>query len=152
MERGVPAGLTAEQTIMVKAGKADKKELIKFGNTGCIFFGVIGLLLFLKFRLELKTYIFFGLSAFFLICPRVSLPVMQVVFKVMTAVAGVIGYVNRQILLSIVFFVLFMPVSLIMKIVGKDPMNRRLDPKASTYWIPKDNSKQLDPLRYEQRF
>lgn len=137
---------------MVKAGKPDKKELVKFGNTGFIFFGIIGALLFLKFRLEIKTYIFFGLSVFFLICPRVSLPLTGVVHKIMMAIAGVVGYANRQILLSLVYFTLFTPVSLIMKIVGKDPMNRRIDKGASSYWKQKDNSKPVDPVRYEQRF
>lgn len=137
---------------MVKAKKPDRKELIKFGNTGFIFFGVIGALLFLKFRLELKTYIFFGLSVFFLICPRVSPAVMGVVHKVMTAVAGVVGYVNRQVLLTVVYFAMFTPVSLIMKVVGKDPMNRRIDRNAASYWKKRDASKKMDPARYEQRF
>ena len=49
-----------------------------------------------------------------------------------------IGNVNIRILLAIVYFVVLTPTSLVMRALGKDPMNRRLDPEATSYRVPSD--------------
>ena len=42
------------------------------------------------------------------------------------------GIVNR-VLLSLVFYVVVLPIGLIFRLTGKDPMTRRWDPDAETY-------------------
>ncbi len=39
-------------------------------------------------------------------------------------------------LLGVVFFVVILPVALVMKVVGHDPMARKFDDKAKTYRVP----------------
>lgn len=36
---------------------------------------------------------------------------------------------------AIVFFLAVLPTGLVMRLLGKDPLRLRLDPKATTYWI-----------------
>ena len=55
--------------------------------------------------------------------------------------AGVLGYVNSRILLSLVFYLLFVPYNLVARLIGRDPLNRRARRRAS-YWIPRAATRQ----------
>jgi len=128
----------------------EKKKVKQFGQVGFVFFLLLGLLTRWRHH-EFASNIFIGVSVFFLVMTLVSPPVMRIVFRGWMAVVGVIGWVNRQLLLSVVYFFMFAPVNLILKLLGRDFMNRRLDPAATTYWEPHAGPP-ADPARYEQRF
>ncbi len=44
----------------------------------------------------------------------------------------------NPILMGLVFFVAVLPTGLILKLLGKDPMRRKLDPSAKSYWLERD--------------
>jgi hypothetical protein len=57
--------------------------------------------------------------------------------------ARVLGAINTRILLSVLFYGLFTPIALIMRLRGKDPMRRAPRPELDTYRIvrtPRDAS------------
>ena len=64
--------------------------------------------------------------------------------------AGVLGYVNSRILLSLMFYLVITPYGLVMRVFGRDTMNRRGAGKPS-YWIPRAKTRQDRP-RYERLF
>jgi hypothetical protein len=43
--------------------------------------------------------------------------------------------VTNPIIMGLVFFVTVTPTALILKIMGKDPLNRKIDREATSYWI-----------------
>ncbi|MET0335686.1 MAG: SxtJ family membrane protein [Rhizobacter sp.] len=45
--------------------------------------------------------------------------------------------VVSPIALGILFYLVFMPVGLVMRITNKDPLRLRFDPAAKSYWIPR---------------
>jgi hypothetical protein len=47
-----------------------------------------------------------------------------------------LGFINTRLLLFVVFFLVVLPVALVMKITGRDPMARRIDPDAVSYRVP----------------
>ena len=55
--------------------------------------------------------------------------------------AGVLGYVNSRILLSLVFYLLFFPYNILARVIGRDPLNRRKQGSES-YWIPRKVTRQ----------
>lgn len=57
------------------------------------------------------------------------------VYKVWMRFADILGWVNTRIILSVIFFLLFFPVGLIMRIFN-DPMRRKMDRSAASYRIP----------------
>ena len=69
-----------------------------------------------------------------LVEPRIIKPVfvglMYAVFP--------IGFVLSYVILAIVYYLVLTPVGLIMRVVGYDPMDRKLEPDADTYWIKRD--------------
>lgn len=79
------------------------------------------------------TGFFILISAFFI--PRVIHP-----FRVGMEFTGHwMGIINTYILLTLIYILLFIPVSLIYKITGKDVLRLKRDNIVSTYWIEKSH-------------
>lgn len=53
------------------------------------------------------------------------------------ALAVVLGFVMTRVILTIFFLVVLTPVGLLFKLMGRDPLHRKMDKSASTYWIEK---------------
>ncbi len=127
-----------------------REESRQFGYVGCVFFVLIATPFFWKGRAA-RGYVCTGISVFFIVFTFVSPRLMKIVYRGWMAVVGVIGWVNRQILLSLVFFLLFTPTALVLRLIGRDYMNRKFDPSAESYWMPREGGPP-DRSRYEQRF
>lgn len=127
----------------------DKQELRKFGfifATGLVL--IFGL--FFPWLLEkaspswpwIVAAVFAGSA---LIVPQILKPVFLLWMKI----GHVLGWINTRIILGVVFFLLFAPVALLMRLFGNDPMHRQLDAAAKTYRI---NSEKLPRERMERPF
>ena len=76
------------------------------------------------------------LAAMALIFPASLRPV----YTVWMRFAEALGWVNTRIILSVIFFLLFFPVGMIMRLFN-DPMRRKLDESADSYRIPSNPPK-----------
>ena len=56
-------------------------------------------------------------------------------------VAGVLGYVNSRILLTILYYGMFTPYGLILRLSGRDALRRR-GSREQTYWIKRKTTRQ----------
>jgi hypothetical protein len=65
-------------------------------------------------------------------------------------VAGVLGYINSRILLSIMFYGVIAPYGFVMRLFGRNTMNRR-GPNSDTYWIPRKRTRQM-AAGFERQF
>ena len=76
--------------------------------------------------------------------PRVLRPA----YLVWMGLAVVLSFVMTRVLLTLVFGLVMLPIGLVLRLVGKDLLDRRLDPAASSYWKPKtyadDSAKRLE--------
>lgn len=52
-------------------------------------------------------------------------------------VGHVLGFINTRIILAIGYFLVFTPIGLIRRMMGKDSLHRRLEPSQSTYRSPR---------------
>jgi hypothetical protein len=60
------------------------------------------------------------------------------------------GWVVSHVVLAIVYYGVLTPVGLVMRLAGRDPMQRRFDKRAASYWVErKDHG---DPGRYFRQF
>ena len=50
--------------------------------------------------------------------------------------ALLLSRITTPIILGIVFYLVFLPVALVMKLIGRDPMARRFDEGATSYRVP----------------
>lgn len=63
--------------------------------------------------------------------------VLKPIYSVWMALAVVLGFIMTRVILTIVFYLVVTPIGLIMRAVGRDPLDRKLDSNASSYWLEK---------------
>lgn len=122
----------------------DKKGLRKFG----IITGAIIVVLFAIFfpwvfdaaAMPIWPWIVAGL----LWVPALIMPgSLQPVYTVWMKIGHAIGWVNTRIILGLLFYILVLPMGLIMRLFGNDPMARKYDNSVTSYRVksacePKD--------------
>ncbi|HEX6837423.1 MAG TPA: SxtJ family membrane protein [Polyangia bacterium] len=112
----------------------DTKKLRKFGFTVGGIFTVLAVLFILRHKHHVPYYVSVvagpTLLAGALVWPRALAPVE----RGWSLLAHALGWINTRILLAFVFFVVLAPIALFMRIIGKDPLERRPDRGRSTYW------------------
>jgi hypothetical protein len=61
-----------------------------------------------------------------------------------------IGWVVTHVVIALIFYLVVTPLGVIMRLCGRDPMERRFDPSAKTYWKPRRTD--VDSSRYFRQF
>jgi len=77
-------------------------------------------------------------------------PANRVLYVGLSIVAYPIGFVLSHVLLAALFFGLFAPVGILFRVFRRDPMHRRWDPDAPSYWVPARASRGSE--RYFRQF
>jgi len=116
--------------------KPDLKELKKFGFLFTLFSGI--LITFLYFVHSISS-IWFIIPVFVLLITIVYTPFLLLLYYFMRGLGYILGFINTRILLSLFFFILLTPISLIMRLFGKKFYKTRPDIKVHTYWIDRKN-------------
>jgi hypothetical protein len=94
------------------------------------------------YREKLQLSAIFGGCALFLVIIGYLIPAGAKVFhKIWMTIAFALGYVNSRILLTLIFFLVFVPYGLVSRLAGRDPLRRR-GKKSESYWIPKKVTRQ----------
>lgn len=65
---------------------------------------------------------------------------LRPVYKIWMLFAEALGWVNTRIILSVIFFLIFFPIGLIMRMFN-DPMRRKFDQAAHSYRVPSNPTK-----------
>ncbi len=59
-----------------------------------------------------------------------------------------IGQFNTYLILSLIFYLVFTPIALILRLLGKDLLDQKFDSRASSYWHPRPpGEKKLEDYR-----
>ncbi len=135
--------------------KPNTRKLREFAVASLIIFSGMGVLFAVKHGVFhgsghwLVPGIFWALGAWGLLgvlVPALAKPL----YLALMAVAMPIGFVISHVLLGLVYFGLFTPLALFFRLVGRDALQRKIDPAASSYWI--QTSTGHDPSRYFRQF
>lgn len=114
-----------------------RTDLRNFGLLMFAAFAVIGCL-----RWWLKGHvpsILFTLAATFLILGVAVPDILKPVYRAWMKFALALNWVMTRVLLSIAFYGLITPSAIIYRFVSGDPLKRKWDPAATTYWEPPDD-------------
>ena len=117
-----------------------KDELRKFGLvTGAIVAALFGLLLpwIFGYGWPMWPWILGGILCLWGLAHGDSL---FVVYRVWLKFGQVAGWINTRIILGLVFYLVFLPVGLLLRLLGKDPMARKLDSSAESYRISSERT------------
>ena len=127
----------------------DRQELRKFGLVFAgglvVFFGVLLPWLFDK---PWPPWPWVGAGLF--AGTGLALPgLLRPVYYAWMKLGHALGWINTRIILGLVFFVMFAPIALLLRLLGRDPLHRKPDEAAGTYRV---TSEKLPRERLEKPF
>ena len=125
------------------------RQLRVFAAAWLVFFAVLGAWAWRRG----STGTAFSLLAAAVMVPAMGLlwaELLRWVYVGMSYLAFPIGFVLSHVILAIVYYLVFTPIGLVMRLCGYDPMQRRFDPQARSYWSPRETAP--EPGRYFRQF
>jgi len=129
--------------------KTDKLVLRKFGLTMALLFAIAAAVIFLKHR-QLAPSITI-ISVLFLL-GGLSIPCsLKYPYITWMKLAFILSWFNTRLLLCVIFYFIFSPIGLIMRLFRVDLLERKAMPGRISYWKRKDNKEHL-PENYERQF
>lgn len=117
--------------------KDETIEIKKFGFGLTALLCLIGGWQYYKRHVDVCVW-FFGFAGLVIILAFFAPIILKPIFVVITKVGSAIGWVNTRIILGIIFYLIFTPVGLFSKLIGKDLLGERIDKDAKSYWITRD--------------
>ena len=91
------------------------------------------------------NFYFIAVSIIFLILGLINSKLLSPLNKSWIKLGEILGIIIAPIVMALVYFVILTPVSLIVRIFGKDLLNLKLLKDKETYWIKRKKS--LGPMK-----
>ena len=136
---------------MIEKIDTSRQAVQKTGKAFLIAGTVIAVLLFWKHGLEgLSWRWFLGGGLVLYAASSFAYPIMKPVHVAWMTMAQVLGWISTRIVLSIFFYLVLAPGGLLMRLLGKDILDKRVDKSATTNWRQRP-SKAFDPKRMENQ-
>lgn len=125
------------------------KELKKFGIILSVILSLIGTISLYRGNLypAISLYI---LSLFAVILVLTNPVLLWPVHSILLFISHIIGWINTRLLLGIIFYLVFSPIGLVLRIFRKDLLDRKFNSDKDSYWIPREGD--VDPKRCERQF
>lgn len=116
----------------IKDIKSGKNQLREFGLTIGIILVILGVIALWRNRsiclhLLVTAGIFIGFGLGF---PKVLKPI----HKIWMSFSIIIGFFVSWLILSVLFYAVLTPIGLVMRILGKDILDQRIDKNRDSYW------------------
>lgn len=119
----------------------DARELRKFGYVMAGFFALV-FGLFVPWWWSLKwAYWPWSIAVVFLALALLKPLALGIFYKCWMRLGRVLEWVNVRIVLGGVFFLVFMPLGIIMRLLGKDTLQKNWDKQVATYRVNKVSRK-----------
>jgi len=126
---------TAETAPLTKTEHSEKNENRKFGLTMAIALVLLfGLSFPLIFDKEIPFWPWIA-SSIFLILATALPKSLTPIYKTWIATGHILGSINAKLILGIIFFFMFAPISLLFKMINRDSLDRKIyGNNVSSYW------------------
>lgn len=122
--------------------RPSRNQLILFGAAWLVFFTIWGFVASAKGSPALAR----GFWVIAGIVPLAGLVIpgfLRLIFVGLSYATYPIGFVASHVVLAIVYYLVFTPIGLIMRSFHYDPLSRRFDTQAPSYWKKRANSKSI---------
>ncbi len=127
----------------------EKKNLKNFGITMCIAFLVITGLIIIRHRHSIAPTAV--ISGVFLLLALIHPLLLKPIYIIWMRLAYALGWLNTRIILLIIFYIVFTPIGLALRLFRVDLLDRKIDKNKDSYWLKKEK-KEFKTLDYERQF
>jgi hypothetical protein len=128
-----------------------RKDLRGFGNFALTVLTVVSSVLYCLKRLPLQWALtLFAIGFIIFVTSLVSTKLTRMVYLALTLLTSPIALAVSFILLAAFYFLLLTPLGLLFRLLRRDPLGRKFDPGAKTYWRCRKPPDDLD--RYFRQF
>jgi len=126
-----------------------RKTLKKFGITMGIAFLALTLFILVKHRQGMLPTSFISLIFFILAFAIPSS--LKPLYIIWMRFAFMLGWINTRLIIFIIFYLIFTPMGLVIKLFGTDLLDRRIKKDKESYWVKKEQQK-FASINYERQF
>ena len=126
--------------------KADEQTLRKFSVVMFFAFVVIGTLLFLKHKSIFV--LFYAIAVIFFVLRVFAVNLLKPVYTGWMRFAFALSFINTRLILFFIFYLMFVPIGLIMKLFGMDLLDLKINRQRKSYWQDKEKKQPS----YERQF
>jgi hypothetical protein len=126
-------------------------EIRKWALVMAALFTIVGLVQYLIWS-HLRAALILWIIATVFLLPGLLIPAaLKPVYGVWLKIAAGLAWFNTRLILGLTFYLVFTPIGLIMKLLGKDLIKEKWDSQAKSYWIEREIVP-LDQERYEKQY
>ncbi len=133
-----------------KAPPKTTKELRKFGLAVGGTLCVLGAISFWRGH-TYPPLVLWTIGAPLFLCGLVVPGILGPVERGWMKLAGVLGYVNTRIILTIVYYLVILPIGVLMRTLKGDPLDRGVGDGRPSNWVKRE-TQPVDPARYHMQF
>jgi protein-S-isoprenylcysteine O-methyltransferase Ste14 len=140
--------------------KPDRATLRQFGWISLVAFAALGGLTWYthKFLLwsvspsaaQTTAYVLWVVAGVSAVLALIAPGTLRPLYVALMLIALPIGFVLSHVIMAILYYAIFTPVGLFMRLIGRDALERRFDRQARSYWVPRPTN--VDPKRYFRQF
>jgi len=116
------------------------RELKIFGIIWLLFFGFAGIWLFKKNGSFPQAIAIWTLAAGIGLGGQLFPGMLRVIHLATSYIFFPFGWIVSLILLAVIFYLILTPLGFFMRLLGHDPMGRKFNPRAQTYWLDRDST------------
>jgi hypothetical protein len=127
-----------------------RKELRVFALLLLAFFAIVAGLMVFRFSATTAAGVVFAVAALISVTGLCVPSWLRPVYVGWIVAAYPIGWLVSHIVIAMLFYLVITPIGLIMRVFGRDPMHRRFDRSAPTYW--KSRPSDSESRRYFRQF
>jgi len=114
-----------------------------------VAFLVITLVILIRHKDIVMPMVF--ISAAFFALAFIAPVILKPIYIAWMKLAFILGWLNTRIILAIMFYLVFAPIGLILRLFKKDLLDKRIEKGKASYWKKKE-ALEFNPLQYERQF
>lgn len=130
--------------------KPSERQLKQFGVAFLVAGLVVAGVLWWRIGPNLASKILWGVGPVACLVGLVAPRALQPVFIALTLLAFPIGLVIGNVAMALTYYLIVTPIGLVFRLIGRDPLHRKLDREAASYWI--ERPPQVPAERYFRQF
>jgi len=111
------------------------KQLRWFGVIMFVFFSAVAGAVCFKLHARAVAFALVGVGAVFALLFYAVRALRVPMYLAWMRVFFPVGWLVSNAIVAVIYYLIVTPIGLIMRLVGRDPMRRRFDRNAGTYWV-----------------